>query len=62
MTWTPETEIWICSECGTLYNLPDDEDDLACFACCVLMRGLDEELHRQQEVEDDADDAFWRED
>lgn len=60
VTWKPDSAIWICSECKTLYNLPTDVKDLAAAACCAAMFCLDAQQHDDQERRDDAADGWWR--
>lgn len=60
MTWQPENEIWICAGCDTLYNLPEDDSDVAATECCSVNRARDVLAFREAEVEEESHREPWQ--
>ena len=62
MPWKPESEVWICSECGTLYNLPADVVMLAgdTDECCPRVRRMDLAAFKAEEQQEDAQREPWQ--
>ena len=65
MPWKPEREIWICSGCGTFYNLPADAvmleeriDERG--SCCAFARRMDLAAFKAEERQEDAQREPWQ--
>lgn len=56
----PEHFDWVCSTCKMFYQIPRDTKELVGSPCCVAALYEDESIQRQRESEDNAEDAWWR--